>query len=110
MKCDESAMTGEADAIKKNDKSPLLYCGCQVLEGRGTMLVAAVGANTQWGRIKALVMKEGDDTPLQQHLEQLAESIGKMGLVAAAFTFVRKKKSLLSFIQILSFSFFLLFR
>eukprot|EP01091_Cochliopodium_minus_P014751 TRINITY_DN505_c0_g1_i1.p1 TRINITY_DN505_c0_g1~~TRINITY_DN505_c0_g1_i1.p1 ORF type:complete len:1009 (-),score=313.19 TRINITY_DN505_c0_g1_i1:89-3070(-) len=88
MKCDESQMTGETDAIKKGPNSPYLLCGCQVLDGRGTMLVAAVGPHTQWGRIKALVMKEGEDTPLQIHLEELAESIGKMGLVAAAFTFI----------------------
>lgn len=82
-------MTGETDAIKKTAKDPLLLCGCQIIEGRGKMLVGAVGPNTQWGKIKALVMEDGDDTPLQENLGELAEVIGKMGLVAACFTFVK---------------------
>ncbi len=48
LKCDESGMTGETDAVKKNpDKDPWMLCGCQILEGRGKMLVIAVGPNSQ---------------------------------------------------------------
>ena len=52
------------------------------------MLVVAVGVNSQWGKIKSLISSEREDTPLQNHLEELAETIGKMGLVAAILTFV----------------------
>ena len=52
------------------------------------MLVVAVGVNSQWGKIKSLISAEREDTPLQNHLEELAETIGKMGLVAAILTFV----------------------
>jgi Ca2+-transporting ATPase len=52
------------------------------------MLVVAVGPNSQWGMIHALVSKSSEETPLQKHLEELAETIGKMGLVAATLTFI----------------------
>ena len=75
--------------VKKNpENQPFLICGCQVLEGRGKILVIAVGPNSQWGKLKALAEKDSEETPLQQHLKELADTIGKMGLVAAILTFV----------------------
>jgi magnesium-transporting ATPase (P-type) len=89
LKCDESTMTGEPKLIVKDPiHDPWMLCGCKVMEGRGTMLVIAVGPNSQWGKITALVKKEVKPTPLQEHLEVLAESIGKLGLAAAGITFV----------------------
>jgi len=89
LKVDESSMTGETDTVKKNrDIDPWMLSGCQVMEGRGKLMVVAVGTETQWGKIKALVNKESDPTPLQLNLENLAETIGKMGMVAAALTFL----------------------
>ena len=35
-----------------------------------------------------MVNKSSEETPLQQHLEELAETIGKIGLVAAILTFI----------------------
>jgi magnesium-transporting ATPase (P-type) len=82
-------MTGETDEIKKTvDGNLWMLSGCQVLQGRASMLVVAVGEASQWGQIKALVIKESEPTPLQHHLEQLAETIGKMGLVCATLTFL----------------------
>lgn len=31
------------------------------------MLVLAVGHNTQWGKIKSLIIKDNNETPLQVH-------------------------------------------
>lgn len=90
LKVDESSMTGEPDAIKKHRNANLwMLCGCQVMEGRGTMIVIAVGTSTQWGITKALAEKEVEPTPLQKNLEELAETIGKIGVAAAGLTFVR---------------------
>eukprot|EP01087_Luapelamoeba_hula_P022590 TRINITY_DN813_c0_g1_i1.p2 TRINITY_DN813_c0_g1~~TRINITY_DN813_c0_g1_i1.p2 ORF type:complete len:988 (-),score=216.19 TRINITY_DN813_c0_g1_i1:69-3032(-) len=89
MKCDESAMTGETDAVKKNADEPFLLSGCQVMEGVGKMLVIAVGEHSESGRALALLQKGGDEqTPLQEKLEDLAEKIAHMGLVAAVAIFV----------------------
>jgi Ca2+-transporting ATPase len=88
LKCEESAMTGESKNIVKDVNNPFMLSGCQVVEGRGTMLVLCTGINSKWGQIKKLVDKEPEATPLQEHLEKLAEDIGRIGVIAATLTFV----------------------
>lgn len=87
MKCDEGAMTGEADAVKKDENHPILYSGCLVLEGVGKMLVVAVGTNSQSGAIMMSLQTEAEETPLQQKLSGLSDTIAKLGIFAAAFIF-----------------------
>eukprot|EP00005_Dracoamoeba_jomungandri_P005509 CAMPEP_0174260700 /NCGR_PEP_ID=MMETSP0439-20130205/10309_1 /TAXON_ID=0 /ORGANISM="Stereomyxa ramosa, Strain Chinc5" /LENGTH=977 /DNA_ID=CAMNT_0015345003 /DNA_START=56 /DNA_END=2989 /DNA_ORIENTATION=+ len=90
MKCDESDMTGESDAVKKNvENNPFLLSGCQVLEGIGKMLVVCVGPHSESGRALALLRKESNEaTPLQAKLEVLAEQIAQLGLGAAVLILV----------------------
>ncbi|KAK5579297.1 hypothetical protein RB653_008978 [Dictyostelium firmibasis] len=84
---DESSMTGESDQKRKSPDRPFFLSGCQVLEGSASMLVVAVGPNSQWGKLKLLLQSPDSDTPLTQKLEKLAENIGKFGLIAAILTF-----------------------
>lgn len=60
----------------------------QVTEGSGTIMVLAVGPNSEWGKTMALVQTEAVDTPLQGNLTQLAAAIGKIGLFAGVLCFV----------------------
>jgi len=93
-------MTGESDAIKKShDKDPFLLSGTKVLEGSGKMIVIAVGEHSLGGKTMLAMRTEAENTPLQEKLEELAESnnatkkvspsyvtpvdIGKFGVVAA---------------------------
>ncbi|KAG0466038.1 hypothetical protein HPP92_020202 [Vanilla planifolia] len=46
---DESSLTGESKIVHKNQKTPFLMSGSKVADGYGTMLVTAVGINTEWG-------------------------------------------------------------
>lgn len=55
MLADESALTGEPDAVKKTagveqGSEPFLLSGCKITEGRGRMIVAAVGPESFQGR------------------------------------------------------------
>ena len=59
----------------------------QLNEGSGSILVVAVGVNTGYGKTMSLVMTESASTPLQEHLEVLATSIGKVGLAVAIVCF-----------------------
>eukprot|EP01098_Paradermamoeba_levis_P015007 TRINITY_DN7410_c0_g5_i1.p1 TRINITY_DN7410_c0_g5~~TRINITY_DN7410_c0_g5_i1.p1 ORF type:complete len:546 (+),score=151.30 TRINITY_DN7410_c0_g5_i1:155-1639(+) len=88
LQVNESAMTGEPEPVRKNDQKPILLSGCQAVTGFGKCVVIAVGGNSKWGRIKALLDTDHEDTPLQVNLERLAETIGKLGLVAAIITFI----------------------
>lgn len=60
----------------------------QLNEGSGSILVVAVGVNTEYGKTMSLVMTEAASTPLQEHLEVLAASIGKVGFVVAVICFI----------------------
>lgn len=84
LKCDESGMTGESDAIKKShEKDPFLLSGTKVLDGVGSMVVIAVGPYSLNGKTMLSLRTEAEDTPLQIKLGELAETIGKFGLSAA---------------------------
>lgn len=55
---DESGLTGETKAIKKNRHNPLLMAGTSVSQGDGLMIAAAVGDHSQWGRLMAGYVKQ----------------------------------------------------
>ncbi|KAG5096845.1 hypothetical protein JHK82_046699 [Glycine max] len=81
---DESSMTGESKIVEKNSSDPFLISGCKVADGSGTMLVTAVGINTEWGLLMASISEDnGEETPLQVRLNGLATLIGIVGLSVA---------------------------
>lgn len=65
-----------------------LYSGTSVSEGSGRVLVLAVGPHSEWGRTLALVVKEPENTPLQDKLWALAKVIAIIGLVTAVVCFI----------------------
>ncbi|THU54517.1 hypothetical protein C4D60_Mb10t25940 [Musa balbisiana] len=82
---DESSMTGEAKIVHKDQRAPFLMSGCKVADGFGTMLVTAVGTNTEWGLLMANISEDnGEETPLQVRLNGVATLIGTVGLTVAA--------------------------
>ncbi|KAL3690214.1 hypothetical protein R1sor_016523 [Riccia sorocarpa] len=86
---DESSMTGESDPMHKDEEHPFLLSGCKVSDGFGTMVVTAVGMNTEWGKVMATLNEETEDTtPLQERLDSLATTIGKLGLGIAVVVFL----------------------
>ncbi|KAG8058243.1 hypothetical protein GUJ93_ZPchr0002g25593 [Zizania palustris] len=86
---DESSMTGESKIAFKDHKSPFLMGGCKVADGYGTMLVTAVGLNTEWGLLMASISEDNnEETPLQVRLNGVATFIGIMGLAVAAMVLV----------------------
>ena len=74
VKIDESTMTGESIPVGKSAQKPWMLSGCQVEDGVGTMLVLAVGVNSEWGKTLAELTTEQPPTPLQKKLETLAKS------------------------------------
>ena len=93
IKMDESALTGESDAMKKETyekcaeiknsgkssvPSPLILSGTNCIEGSGKAIVIAVGDHSQKGIIRRTVdnAQENNKTPLEEKLDQIAEMIG----------------------------------
>ena len=105
IKMDESALTGESDAMKKESyercmelkahgeqkvPSPLILSGTNCIEGSGKAIVIAVGDHSQKGIIRRTVdnAQEDSQTPLEKKLERIAELIGLFGLGAGIVTFI----------------------
>ncbi|KAJ3788040.1 Ca-transporting ATPase [Lentinula aff. detonsa] len=110
-RCDESAATGESDAIRKvswDDWSALrekhadakdahnsepahvdcfVVSGSKVLEGVGRYVVIAVGQKSFNGRIMMALRGDSENTPLQLKLNDLAELIAKLGSAAGLLLF-----------------------
>jgi Ca2+-transporting ATPase len=51
-------------------------------------VIICTGTNSQWGRIKAGLVMDSEDTPLQARLAQLTTSIGSIGVGFAMAIFV----------------------
>lgn len=98
---DESLLTGESVAIKKNKKANLdnkegiLYSGTLVVRGKGVAKVIATGIYTNFGKIGlSLKSINAEPTPLQKEMKLLIRNLFFIGIflsvgVVVAFYFSR---------------------
>ena len=91
VEADESSVTGEADLVPKGigeRESPFLLSGSQIADGTGKVIVLTVGSRTFLGKnMEKIQNVEETETPLQEKLNSIAESIGKIGFGMALLTF-----------------------
>ena len=99
---DESSLTGESKAVRKDasvifeeediplaERYNMVYCGCYVTEGSSTAVVTAVGDDTELGRIAfELREKKRRKTPLEEKLDKLGKVITIFGVLAALVIFL----------------------
>lgn len=73
----ESSLTGEPDDLKKNrDHDCFLLSSCLITEGEDSKGIAiGIGVHSQWGKIKANLVSESVNTPLQDKLEDMATMV-----------------------------------
>ena len=105
IKIDESSLTGESTAVRKNcyekcleeiksgSKNPssnILLCSTNVIEGNGVGIVLAIGEYSQKGIIRGTIdnAQEDNKTPLEVKLNSIADLIGYFGLGSAIITFI----------------------
>ena len=76
LSLDESGLTGESVAIKKeaNDKA---FMDSNVLSGNGVGVVTGIGMDTEIGKIADIVQEDDEETPL-------AKRVGKLGKILSA--------------------------
>ena len=100
LSVNESSLTGESMPVAKDadaacdaatpvaERANMLYSGCFVAAGTGTLLVTGVGNDTEFGQIaKELGTIEKSTTPLQEKLDRLGKQITVLGCSAAAIVF-----------------------
>ena len=101
LRCIESALTGEAEAVTKRpatlapgnlplgDRVNMVFMGTSVAAGTGQAIAVATAMKTELGRIAGL-MEEADadkDTPLQRKLDSFGRILAwvALGIVALLF-------------------------
>lgn len=77
VKSNESALTGEPDDVKKSkDTDCFLLSSCLLTAGEEShAIVVGIGIHSQWGKIKANLVSESVNTPLQDKLEDMANKV-----------------------------------
>jgi len=101
LKCIESALTGESEAVTKEpatleagdvplgDRVNMVFMGTSVAAGTGQAVVVATAMKTELGRIAGLIEEAGADqgTPLQQKLDAFGRILvwTALGIVALLF-------------------------
>ncbi len=101
LKCIESALTGESQAVSKQpatltqidiplgDRENMIFMGTSIATGIGEAVVVATGMKTELGRIAELMESAGADegTPLQQKLDSLGRVLVWAALAIVALLF-----------------------
>jgi Ca2+-transporting ATPase len=101
LKINESTLTGESGAVRKNasnvlkegtylgDKDNMAFSSTVVEYGRGTGVVIATAMKTEIGKIAEMIRSEQlDETPLQVKLQKLGKVLGIAILIICAVVFI----------------------
>lgn len=76
----ESSLTGEPEDLKKTAaKDPFLLSACLITLGEDCKAIAiGIGTHSQWGKIKANLVTEAVNTPLQDKLEEMTSLVSHL--------------------------------
>ena len=101
LKIQESALTGESEAVEKTtepiteenpslgDRKNMAYSGTVVTYGRGAGIVTATAMDTELGKIAAMIQSSSEtQTPLQKNIDQLGKILAAIALGIVAVIFV----------------------
>lgn len=81
-------LVGEDASASLADRITMVYRGTVVTGGRGLALVVATGANTEIGRVQALMGATAvPETPLQRQMDELGRKLAWVALGAAGAVF-----------------------
>ncbi len=101
LKCDESALTGEAVPVDKiaddlsaddlplGDRLNMGYMGTVVTYGRGKAIIMETGMHTELGHIASMLSETKDEqTPLQKSMAGLGKILALIALGITLFIFI----------------------
>ena len=116
LSINESLLTGESEPVSKdngvikkevliNDRYNMVYSGCDVVNGKGLVVVTDIGLKTELGKIaNTLTEKKEFPTPLQKKITEISETLTKVISVVIVFVVIYNifilKNSLISVIML----------
>ncbi|WP_405314892.1 calcium-translocating P-type ATPase, PMCA-type [Methanobrevibacter sp.] len=87
LTCDESSLTGESEAVKKEIEDEL-YMDCNILSGNAVGVVKAIGMKTQVGEIAKVVQEDDEDTPLKAKVGRLGKTLSLIAIIVCIAIFI----------------------
>lgn len=87
LSCDESNLTGESEAVKKQTDDTL-YMDSNILSGNGVGVVKAIGMQTEIGKIADIVQEEDEETPLARRVGRLGKILSAIAIVVCIAIFI----------------------
>ncbi len=87
LKIDESILTGESKAAKK-EIGDEIYSGTVISRGRCEAKVIRTGMETKLGEIAGELQKQTIDTPLQRKSKDLAKKVGYLAIFVSVMLFL----------------------
>ena len=87
LTCDESSLTGESEAVKKEIEDEV-YMDCNILSGNAMGVVKAIGMKTQVGEIAEVVQEDDEDTPLKTKVGRLGKTLSLIAIAVCIAIFV----------------------
>ena len=82
LTCDESSLTGESEAVKKDIEDDV-YMDCNILSGNGIGVVKAIG-----GEIAEVVQEDDEDTPLKAKVGRLGKTLSLIAIIVCIAIFI----------------------
>ncbi|MCC8195871.1 MAG: cation-translocating P-type ATPase [Ruminococcus sp.] len=74
--CNESILTGESEAVRKDDSENQVFMGSSVTRGNAVIVCESTGMNTKMGQVSSLIDEAGNqETPLQRKLGSLGKTL-----------------------------------
>lgn len=107
LKVDQSLLTGESRPVNKNayynesddsfnpeneisesSEEKIVFMDTNVVTGRGTGIVYAIGMDTNIGKIASVIQEESSETPLQEKVDKLGKTLGLVAIFVCIFVFI----------------------
>ncbi|WP_407393174.1 cation-translocating P-type ATPase [Methanobrevibacter sp.] len=87
LSCDESGLTGESEAVKKeaNDK---VYMDSNILSGNALGVVTDIGMKTEIGKIAEIVQEADEETPLAKRVGRLGKTLSIIAIIVCIAIFI----------------------
>ncbi|MCD7785464.1 MAG: cation-translocating P-type ATPase [Oscillospiraceae bacterium] len=74
--CNESILTGESEAVKKDSEDGFVYMGSSVTRGNAVIRCQQTGMNARMGQVSTLIDEAGNqETPLQRKLGSMGKTL-----------------------------------
>ena len=87
LKCDESYLTGESEAVLKEIDSEV-YMDSNIISGNAVGVVKSIGMKTQIGEIAEVIQEKDESTPLEIKVTHLGKTLSAIAIVVCIVIFI----------------------